>query len=154
MLCGFFALAVTGILISGLRANHGALCLAEVSTKEEWKTSMSQCSCAVHDVADAHYLAPAYNALPLILFFAGAAYNIACKLWHPIFHAYVDEVQKQTMMHAYELLPDQRNTFEMQNTRICMFSVFAVSVVLATQYYVFFVACLCAVLWDAWWIEV
>jgi len=199
--CGLAALCVTTGTILLLRHSHGALCAEEIANNPnnpnnaQWEKSMSKCSCAVHDVADAHYLAPAYNALALILFFAGAIYNIFCKLWHPNSYFHAQHVLPQTEQNVYQQLLDERdqeneeeiqanqedqedqkdqkvkknqqkheiqdvikkkemNRLAMQNMRICMSSVFAVSVVLATQCYVFFLVCLIAVLADAWWIEI
>lgn len=176
--CGGLALVLTTSVIFALRYTRGGLCSSEGRSLRlsEWNKYMSQCVCAVHDLPQIsnagnvnllHFLAPAYNALALIFFFAGAIYNVACKFCRQWATTYTHRLLGTSLA---EETPDQTYTRHFlkrhksrklswqshasMSTRQCVCCVYAVSLVFFTQTSVFFMACLLAVLANAWWIEV
>ena len=85
--------SATACVISVVLISIAPICAVEsierADAKTQWRSSMSQCVYDAHgqvifgasSIDVLRLLAPAYNALALILFFSGVTYNVASKLW-------------------------------------------------------------------------
>ena len=188
--------SATACVISVVLISIAPICAVEsierADAKTQWRSSMSQCVYDAHgqvifgasSIDVLRLLAPAYNALALILFFSGVTYNVASKLWdrHKIS---TDEYVSLQSMETVTETDDTRNTHNTDETthedatdetfeetvpmlRINIHKagmaadawdrarerVCFIGVVLASQSYSFLLICIFAVFNDKWWIDV